>query len=108
LCYGHAYTLIKLYKVQTKKGEERLIKLKNPWGDSEFTGQWSDNSKKWTPELKKQCEFSAEKDDGIFYMSFTDFMKYYMVIDIAKIKENYETTFCKVKKINLQLVKSLN
>ena len=95
---GHAYTLIKIYKVKTKKGEEKLLKLKNPWGNCEFTGEWSDYSKKWTPEIKKQCEFSEENDDGIFYMSFKDFMKYYMCLDIAKIKDNYQTSFCKVKK----------
>ena len=75
-----------------------MIKLKNPWGNCEFTGEWSDYSKKWTPEIKKQCEFSEENDDGIFYMSFKDFMKYYMCLDIAKIKDNYQTSFCKVKK----------
>ena len=98
LSYAHAYTIIKVYKVKTKKGEERLIKLKNPWGDTEFTGEWSDYSKKWTPELKKQCDFVEENEDGIFYMSFKDFMKYYMLFDIAKIKENYQSSFCKVKK----------
>ena len=98
LCYGHAYTLVNIYTVKTNKGEERLVKLKNPWGNTEFTGEWSDYSKKWTPQLKKECEFSEESDDGIFYMSFKDYMKYYMVMDIAKIELGYQTSFCKVKK----------
>ena len=42
LVMGHAYTLIKVYKVNTDFGEERLVKLKNPYRDEEFTGDWSD------------------------------------------------------------------
>lgn len=32
---------------------EKLIRLRNPWGDFEWTGDWSDQSANWTPELKK-------------------------------------------------------
>ena len=27
-------------------------KLKQPWGRKEWTKDWSDNSAKWTPELR--------------------------------------------------------
>jgi len=27
--------------------------MRNPWGDGEWTGDWSDGSNLWTPELKK-------------------------------------------------------
>jgi len=27
--------------------------MRNPWGTGEWTGDWSDKSKKWTPQLKK-------------------------------------------------------
>ena len=100
LCPGHAYTLINTYKVNTDLGEERLIKLKNPWGNTEFTGDWSDYSEKWTPELKAQCEYPKEEneDDGIFYMSYDDFIKYFSVMDIAKLEPGYQTTYIQIKK----------
>lgn len=47
---GHAYTLIAVKK--TSKGD-LLVKLRNPWGHMEWTGDWSDNSSKWTEALKK-------------------------------------------------------
>ena len=99
LIYSHAYTIINIYIVETKNGKEKLIKFKNPWGNTEFNGDWSDYSKKWTAELKKKCEFFGEAgDDGIFYMSFKDFMKYYCMMDIAKIENGYLSTYCKIKK----------
>ena len=56
--------------------EEKLIKLRNPWGDFEWTGDWSDQSANWTPEIKKQLNYQ-EENDGSFWMSFLDFCHYF-------------------------------
>ena len=97
--YGHAYTIINIYTVEINPGEiERLVKIKNPWGNSEFNGDWSDNSQKWTPELKEKCDFPGVNDEGIFYMSFNDFVKYFIILDIAKLEPGYRTTFCHINK----------
>ena len=56
--------------------KEKLIKLRNPWGDFEWTGDWSDQSANWTPELKSELNFTDE-DDGMFWMSFVDFCHYF-------------------------------
>ena len=105
LCMGHEYTLAKVYTVNTDFGEERLVKLKNPYRDEEFTGDWSDNSDLWTDEIKEKVEFNTNEDDpedqdGIFFMSFNDFIEYFIDIDIAKIEVGYQTTYCKIKKSN--------
>ena len=102
LCPGHSYTLINVYKVDTFFGEERLVKLKNPWGNTEFNGDWSDYSDRWTPEIKAQCEYPEEEDDddGIFYMAFNDFIKCFSNMDIAKLESGYQTTYIKIKKKN--------
>ena len=50
---AHAYSLIKVYEEDQGKGHKlRLIQIRNPWGFKEWTGDWSDKSDKWTPELK--------------------------------------------------------
>ena len=53
---------------------EKVVKLRNPWGNTEWKGDWGDNSTKWTPELMKKCLFN-KKDEGIFHMSFDDYKK---------------------------------
>jgi len=51
----------------------RLVKLRNPWGNTEWTGDWNDQSDKWTDELKEKLNVQ-DQDDGMFYMSYKDFL----------------------------------
>ena len=95
---AHAYTFLRTYSVNTDKGIERVVKLRNPWGNGEWSGAWSDASKKWTASTKQQCEYQEDRDDGVFYMSFDDFIKYYVTMGIAKLEHNYKTTMCKIPK----------
>jgi hypothetical protein len=44
------------------------------WGTFEWDGDWSDNSAKWTEDLKRACRFE-KKDDGSFWMCWEDFVK---------------------------------
>ena len=85
--------------MKLKEEKIKLVKLRNPWGEKEFVGDWSDKSSKWTNEIKKKVNFEEAKDDGIFYMSYDDFIKYFSIIEILKIKKNYGTVgSCKIKK----------
>ena len=105
---AHAYTFIRTYSVNTDKGIERVVKLRNPWGNGEWSGAWSDSSKKWNESTKKQCEYQENRDDGVFYMSFDDFIKYYVTMGIVKLEHNYQTTMCKIPKakaIKCQILK---
>jgi hypothetical protein len=69
----HAYAILKV-KILGKR--HKLLCLRNPWGYKEWNGAWSDDSKEWTEEYKKEVSH-VEKDDGLFWMSFEDFTKYY-------------------------------
>jgi hypothetical protein len=95
---GHAYSFLNVYKVNTDKGVERVVKLRNPWGNGEYNGAWSDSSKKWTASTKQQCGYKENSDDGVFYMSYDDFIKYYVIMGISKIEPGYQTTACKINK----------
>ena len=48
LCPGHAYSLLDIYELETNQGLVKLIKLRNPWGNREWQGDWSYNSSLWT------------------------------------------------------------
>ena len=98
---GHAYTVVKIKVIEPKKGEKiRLIQLRNPYGEKEYTGDWGKCSKKWTPELKKKYNYKEEieKYDGMFYMSFDDFYSCFKLLNICKIEKDYQTSYCKIKK----------
>jgi hypothetical protein len=68
----------------TKDGKIRLLKLHNPWGRQEFNGDWSDSSNRWTPELLKELGHTIG-DDGTFFISFIDFLKFFPVIDRIRL-----------------------
>ena len=47
--------------------------VKNPWGETEWDGPWSDGSKEWTAEAIKALDYKFG-NDGIFWMPFDDFL----------------------------------
>jgi hypothetical protein len=49
---------------------KRFVKLRNPWGDTEWTGRWSDGSKEWTPEWLEALPALHHRfgNDGEFLM----------------------------------------
>ena len=96
---AHAYSFLNIYKVNTENGIERVVKLRNPWGNGEYNGPWSDSSKKWTTSTKQQCNYKENSDDGVFYMSYDDFIKYYVTMGIAKLEFKYKTSVCTIGKI---------
>jgi hypothetical protein len=85
----------------------RLVRLVNPWGHSEWSGEWSDNSGNWTPFWKKRIQLHEKKlvsgssqpaidiklshptsefaDDGQFWMSFDDFCLHYENLYICRL-----------------------
>lgn len=73
---NHSYTLMGVFKVTLDDmSEERLVKVRNPYGFKEWNGDWSDKSKKWTVKTRAQVEGSS-KDDGIFFISLHDHLKF--------------------------------
>lgn len=54
----------------------------------EWKGDWSDSSSLWTPELKKLCKVQ-KSDDGVFWISIEDFVKYFQGIGVARVHETY-------------------
>ena len=93
---GHAYTVLGVMEIDTGKEVEKVVRLRNPYGNGEFNGDWSDYSNKWTPELKKKYNLVI-KDDGDFYMAFDDFLNYYITLGVCKLHPGYKTTTLKMK-----------
>jgi calpain-15 len=94
LVSNHAYSVIWADDVETPEGVVKLLKLRNPWGHKEWQGEWSDKSSKWTTELKEKLNFIAE-EDGIFHISFENFLEYYTSTTICKYIDGF--TFSNIK-----------
>ena len=69
----------------------RLLKIRNPWGKREWQGRGSESdSHFWSkiPASEKQNIGFQEKNDGIFYMLYEDFVNYFSMVDICRIDDN--------------------
>ena len=87
---GHAYSILDAREVTLSDGSrERIIEIRNPWGKFEWKGDWSDDSDKWTEDVIKQVETFKKADDGTFWMSVNDFVKFYEGVGICKLHEDY-------------------
>lgn len=73
---NHAYSII---EARTIPDGTRLLKVRNPWGDTEWEGDYSDRSKKWTEELRKLLKHE-DKDDGIFWITYRDLLRHYPLL----------------------------
>ena len=92
---SHAYSLLAAYELDHQGQKVRLVKLRNPWGKTEWKGAWSDSSPLWTSELKKRLRVE-NKDDGVFFMPYEDFLKYFSDIQFCFIHDDYKYTSLRV------------
>ena len=97
LITNHAYTVINTAVLRKTNGSEiKLLKMMNMWGTNEWVGDWSDTSSKWTQEFKKEVGLE-QKEDGIFWMSYDDYLQFYTTTHICKIHPDYEYVTTKFK-----------
>uniref|UniRef100_A0AAZ3R289 Calpain-3 n=1 Tax=Oncorhynchus tshawytscha TaxID=74940 RepID=A0AAZ3R289_ONCTS len=87
LVKGHAYSVTAVEESQHKASKVRLVRLRNPWGQVEWNGPWSDNSKEWVSLSKGEKDQLQHQsaEDGEFWMSFEDFKKNYTKIEICNL-----------------------
>ncbi|KAM9316869.1 calpain-8-like [Gastrophryne carolinensis] len=115
LSQDHAYSLTGLEEVTYRGEQTQLIRVRNPWGFSEWIGPWSDeydlflmdfffslywmqSAPEWDqidPEVK--ANLNLRREDGEFWMSFSDFIVEFYEVNICNISlskeycgENYQ------------------
>ena len=76
----HAYSIQEAKEI---KGE-RLCRLRNPWGEGEWKGAWSDGSEQWTPEWMQLLGHKFG-DDGMFWISYKDLLRRYQSFDRTRL-----------------------
>ncbi|XP_051977572.1 calpain-2 catalytic subunit-like [Xyrauchen texanus] len=84
LVKGHAYSLTGAMEVNYRGRMEKLVRMRNPWGQVEWTGAWSDNSSEWNAVAASERP-NNRAEDGEFWMSFSDFLSHYSRIEICTL-----------------------
>lgn len=46
--YGHAYSILAAYEIMLDGRKIKLIKFRNPHGEGEYTGRFSDSDPVWS------------------------------------------------------------
>ncbi|NWR81294.1 CAN1 protein, partial [Centropus unirufus] len=86
LVKGHAYSVTGAEQINFRGQSLGLIRMRNPWGEVEWTGPWSDNSSEWNavePALRQRLMVKME--DGEFWMSFRDFLREFTRLEICNL-----------------------
>ncbi|XP_057385122.1 calpain-8-like, partial [Balaenoptera acutorostrata] len=86
LVKSHAYSVTGVEEVDFRGHAEKLIRLRNPWGEVEWMGAWSDDAPEWNyidPRQKEKLDKKA--DNGEFWMSFSDFLRQFSGLEICHL-----------------------
>eukprot|EP01135_Chromosphaera_perkinsii_P011000 Nk52_evm34s2309 gene=Nk52_evmTU34s2309 len=100
LVMGHAYGItdvVKLDDASNPNTIHRLFRLRNPWGEKEWTGKWSDNSSEWKQysghDLKRLgIEF---EDDGEFFMDIDSVCKNFTTLIVCRLFKTQDSPHVK-------------
>lgn len=111
---SHAYALISAWTLINERGQwrvlnksegtkgqktEKLLQMRNPWGKGEWKGTWSDKSSEWrsvSTAVKQQIGYKDE-DDGVFFIRFQDFEKYFSDFQVCYYHDKYELSSFKIE-----------
>ncbi|KAM8818719.1 calpain-9 isoform 2-T2 [Rhynchonycteris naso] len=87
LIKGHAYSVTGIDQVNFCGQKVELIRVRNPWGQVEWNGSWSDSSAEWNAidpaEQQRLCHTAL--DDGEFWMAFCDFKAHFDKVEICNL-----------------------
>ncbi|XP_074536103.1 calpain-5-like [Halichoeres trimaculatus] len=95
LVKGHAYAVTDVRRVRLGHGllayfrsdKLDMIRMRNPWGEREWNGPWSDSSEEWKKVSKSEREKIGVtvQDDGEFWMTFDDFLANYTDLILCRL-----------------------
>ncbi|CAG5104363.1 Oidioi.mRNA.OKI2018_I69.chr1.g1216.t1.cds [Oikopleura dioica] len=76
--------------MQLKDGSKLdIVRIRNPWGKTEWEGDWGDNDEKnWrrvSAAEKKRLKMDQAADDGAFWMTFKDWVDEFEILTICAL-----------------------
>ncbi|XP_028424079.1 calpain-9 [Perca flavescens] len=87
LVKGHAYSITGVDEVSVRGQKVQLVRIRNPWGQVEWNGPWSDDAREWNyvDAAEKTRLQQNSSDDGEFWMEFGDFKRNYDKVEICNM-----------------------
>ncbi|KAM4714625.1 calpain-5 [Anableps anableps] len=95
LVRGHAYGITAVKKVRLGEnllktgGTSRffMVRMRNPWGTTDWKGAWSQGSEQWQQLSRAEREKMAivVRDVGEFWMDFQDFCCYFTDVVVCRL-----------------------
>ncbi|XP_006807015.1 calpain-2 catalytic subunit-like [Neolamprologus brichardi] len=86
LVKGHAYSLTGAEEANFKGQQVQLVRIRNPWGEVEWTGPWSDGSSEWSHVTEdEKLKLNNVAEDGEFWMSYSDFIRNFSKLEICNL-----------------------
>ncbi|KAJ6479648.1 hypothetical protein C8R45DRAFT_872686 [Mycena sanguinolenta] len=93
---NHAYSILRTIEVSGR----RFLVLRNPCGQAEWNGPWSDGSKEWTPEWIDTLPLLGHVfgDVGKFIMEYKDFLSCFEQMDRTRLfNSSFTMTYAAVR-----------
>lgn len=96
--FGHSYAVVTAKEVKNQAGEMvKLVKLRNPWINEKWTGEWSNNSEEWNDELREVLNYpKLEKEGNEFWMPLRNLMHYFEDFIVCKAKPDSVYSNCQI------------
>jgi hypothetical protein len=80
---NHAYGIVRVAECEG----HRLVCCRNPWRQTEWTGDWSDKSPLWTPSMRRALQLEVA-DDGVFWISVADFARQFNRVYVVRLYQD--------------------
>jgi hypothetical protein len=70
---------------------ERLLRVRAPSHASEWRGDWSDKSDKWTMRMRQMLNYKQDEEDGTFWICWDDFISHFNKIYAMRMLDDMWT-----------------
>ncbi|XP_075892635.1 calpain-9 [Nelusetta ayraudi] len=90
IMFRHAYSLTAVERVKTTHGVMDMVRILNPWGNTEWEGPWSDmKGPEWnTVSMEEQKRLErVSQEDGEFWMSVSDFRQNFELMEVCHLTD---------------------
>ena len=106
----HTYIIEDTEKVELENGNKLfLLKLRDPDEESNWTGDYSSQSKSWTDTIKSKInKTKLDLKDGEFWISLEDFHRLFIRTDVCNVLTDGFTVSHKFDKSSLKFPKVFN